>query len=255
MLTRVAEQLRIFTTATSTLEEREAALDELNFLTENLDNANDLPKMGGLAPLVAALQDPASGIRERAAWTLGTCAQNNDSFKKLLMASGGVELLLKMLQEDAVPEVRSKALFCMSGLLRNNKDACDEFTRKSGWLSMIKCFRRGDLNLARKLTFILNNFIQEVPAIKDMLIDRDSVTILLDLLHLDDVDLCEKTLTLLHSIMHQSPRNIKAYKEGGADNRLKELATRLRALPRDHQDSYDNTYVLLAQLQSWLQKN
>lgn len=211
--------------------------------------------MGGLAPLIAALQDPASGIRERAAWTLGTCAQNNDSFKKLLMASGGVELLLKMLQEDAVPEVRSKALFCMSGLLRNNKAACDEFTRKSGWQSMIKCFRRGDLNLARKLTFILNNFMQEVPAIKDMLIDRDSVTILLDLLNLDDVDLCEKTLTLLHSIMHQSPRNIKAYKDGGADDRFKELTTRLRALPRDHQDSYDNIYVLLAQLRSWLQKN
>ena len=250
-----AEQLRIFSAEGSTVQEREAALDELNFLTEAIDNANDLPQLGGLAPLIAALQDPAAGIRERAAWTLGTCSQNNIAFQLQLMASGGVEPLLKLLQEDAVPEVRSKALFCISGLLRNNKEASDEFTRKGGWQAMIKCFRRGDLNLARKLTFILNNFMQHIPAIKELLIERDSVATLLDLLNMDDVDLCEKMLTLLHSTMNQSPRNVKAFKDGGADARLKELEARLRALPADHQDAYDNCYALLRQLQQWLHKS
>eukprot|EP01085_Mycamoeba_gemmipara_P002056 Mycagemm_TRINITY_DN10053_c0_g2::TRINITY_DN10053_c0_g2_i1::g.2056::m.2056 type:complete len:308 gc:universal TRINITY_DN10053_c0_g2_i1:985-62(-) len=252
---KMKELLRVLTTTGATVEERETALEELNFLTETLDNANDLSKLGGLPPLVAALSDPSAGIRQRASWTLGTCVQNNHPFQHLLMQGGGLEPLLKLLQEDPVPEVRSKALFCLSGLLCNNKEGCDEFSRKGGWQAMVRCFRRGDLNLARKLTFILNNFMKQMPAIKDLLIEPESAATILDLLQMDDTDLCEKTLTLLRSIMEQSPRNVKRYKEQGAEKRLQELDTRLRALSKEHQDAYDNCFAILQQLQSWLQKS
>jgi len=66
------------------LEEKEAALEELQFFVEQRENAVDLyhPTIDGLGYILQALQSPFRGIRWRAAWILATMLQNNTNCQK-----------------------------------------------------------------------------------------------------------------------------------------------------------------------------
>ena len=55
----------------------EAVLDELQYLCEEIDRASILHSFKGLAPALHLLSSPIASIRQRAAYLVGTCAQNN----------------------------------------------------------------------------------------------------------------------------------------------------------------------------------
>eukprot|EP00958_Prasinococcus_capsulatus_P020868 scaffold2765_cov328-Prasinococcus_capsulatus_cf.AAC.7 len=64
--------------------ELERALEELLYLVEPIDNANDLHTLGGLVPLITLASHPSPGIRSKAAWVLGVSASNNLQFQTTL---------------------------------------------------------------------------------------------------------------------------------------------------------------------------
>jgi len=234
--------------------EREKALSELQFRCETIDNANDLPKIGGLELVMNCLEDKSPAIKALAIWTLATCVQNNPKFQQILLENKGLEIMLNLLRNDLDAEVRAKALSCLSGTLKHNQAACDSFSKLSGWHSMVDCFKHNDLNLSRKLTFILNNFIHSNPSIKELLMDKDTSKAILGQLSKDDADLIEKTLSLLDGLIDQSPRNAKLFRDTGAKTIIEDLEIRLKSHPADHQDSYDEIYVLLGKLKKYLNK-
>ncbi|KAJ6834705.1 hsp70 nucleotide exchange factor FES1 [Iris pallida] len=63
--------------SSTSLEDRQHALNELLILVESIDNANDLSKLGGYVAVVQELHNSEPGIRTTSAWIIGMASQNN----------------------------------------------------------------------------------------------------------------------------------------------------------------------------------
>ncbi len=226
---KMRDALKRFQDEKSTLEERLDALEELNEHCERIDAANDLSKIGGLKVLLEATKDPSAEIRSNVAFVIGTCAQNNPEFQNVLAEQGGIEALLHLLAATETPQVRGKALFALSGAMRNNLNNCNMCMRLNGFESMTRSLHGTDLAFRRKLTFILNNFVMEVPAIAELLIQKAEVDAILEQLTSDDTDLLFNTLTLLGTLTRSSPRNAKHYKDNGALEKIRAMLARTRS--------------------------
>ena len=102
----------------------------------------DLPKMGGLPPLVALLQpEQPPDLQARAAHVLGTAAANNAPFQQQLLGQhpDALRLLLQLLAAgagagagEAEAEAAAKALYCLAALLRLSAPARAAFYRAAG---------------------------------------------------------------------------------------------------------------------------
>merc|ERR1719218_520077 len=136
-------QVGSFANASITDDDLEGALERLEELVEQVDNAGNLHRMGGLKPLldlgVAGLLvgdvRRSESVRSLALWTLGVAVQNNPPVQADLVDIGGLPSLLQRLPLCAGPsqkpadmkdppagdEYCSKLLFAISGLVKNNQ--------------------------------------------------------------------------------------------------------------------------------------
>uniref|UniRef100_A0A6N2JWX3 Nucleotide exchange factor Fes1 domain-containing protein n=1 Tax=Salix viminalis TaxID=40686 RepID=A0A6N2JWX3_SALVM len=78
--------------SSSSLEDRQRALQELLILVEPLDNANDLNKLGGLAIVIQELNHPDPDTRRLSAWVLGKACHNHP----VILELGALTKLIKM---------------------------------------------------------------------------------------------------------------------------------------------------------------
>lgn len=98
-----------------------AALEELEFYVEDLDNANDFAKIGGLKAMrgVSAAADGDTEVRAAACGVLAACVQNNPELHAAAYDLGLPSLFVELLSgtSSAAP-VRRKALLALSALMR-----------------------------------------------------------------------------------------------------------------------------------------
>ncbi|KAL6068138.1 nucleotide exchange factor sil1, variant 2 [Balamuthia mandrillaris] len=173
---RCAETLR---REDGSVEEKKNALMEIQFLVEDIDNANDLHKVDGLVPVVEHMSHPSATIRAWSAWVLSTVVQNNpiaqqealrhDALPKAisLLASsssasspspsseqqdqqGNAESEVEKKQQEKEDEVqlKMKALSLISALVRHNPIAMRQFVEESNGISLladiIRVYARND---------------------------------------------------------------------------------------------------------------
>jgi len=172
----------------------------LNEIVEFIDNANDLHTLGGFQVVIDLLKHDSSDLRQQAAWVLATCVQNNTKCQKQLLELDGIKILLNMLQTDPNAEVRNKVLLAISGFLKHNPVGCSEFFKLNGLTILANSFSHNNSAYSKKLVFLLNNLLIEMPKLKLLLLDPSVIKSILVLLQSEDLDLLEKTLHLLQSI-------------------------------------------------------
>ncbi|KAI5595501.1 hypothetical protein BDE02_03G143300 [Populus trichocarpa] len=117
--------------SSSSLEDRQRALQELLILVEPLDNANDLNKLGGLAIVIQERNHPDPDIRRLSAWVLGKAYQNNPVVQKQILELGALTKLIKMVKSTSIEEA-IKALYAVSALIRNNLSGQELFYAEAG---------------------------------------------------------------------------------------------------------------------------
>lgn len=110
---------------------REAALDILLDMAGLIDVANDLEALGAILPIMEQLSHPSPQFRAMAANIIGTAAANNPVFSQHATSHGAVPALLARLRGDET-EVRVKALFALSQLVRAPGPALEAFTGGGG---------------------------------------------------------------------------------------------------------------------------
>ncbi|KAK8950915.1 hypothetical protein KSP39_PZI003928 [Platanthera zijinensis] len=115
------------------LEDRQRALNELLILVEDIDNANDLDKLGGLVAVIRELDNSEPEIRITSAWILGTASQNNAPVQNQVLSLGVLVRLMNMAKSSSIEEA-IKALFAISSLIRNNERGQELFYSESGHL-------------------------------------------------------------------------------------------------------------------------
>ncbi|KAJ2687275.1 hsp70 nucleotide exchange factor fes1 [Coemansia spiralis] len=144
------------------LEAREIALDDLEMLVENIDNACNLNPLALWPRLIALYDSPESSIRVGALWVSGTAVQHNPKAQAAFSSHGGVQAALRVFQSDTDTAVRTKALYCLSSAIRANVHGLTEFIAYDGPAVLRQTLASGGSNAERQKTlFLLRSLINE----------------------------------------------------------------------------------------------
>lgn len=144
---------------------RLTALDDLEMLVENIDNANDLEKLGMWEPLQGLLGSPPDDVKVQALWVIGTAMQNNPSAQRAYLALDPLPTLLHSLSSTSSPaHLRSKAIYALSGLLKHHAAALAPFEAGGGWAALRGALSDSDVGVRRKTAFLLNTLLLPSPA-------------------------------------------------------------------------------------------
>ncbi|ORX71939.1 ARM repeat-containing protein [Linderina pennispora] len=146
---------------TQSVDDREIALDNLEMLIENIDNAANLQPLALWPRLVKLLDDPEPSVRTGVLWVMGTAVQHNPKAQKSFGSNSCLKAVLEVLREDTVGEVRAKALYCVSSYVRANVAGLTEFISQGGLLVLLQAIESAATVLGQKTFFLLRALIDE----------------------------------------------------------------------------------------------
>ena len=132
-----AEEMRQFVeileSETLDVQTKTEALEGLQFLLESIDNANDLPKLGGVEALNNMLEQEDVKLRSHAAHALGIAAANNPKFQ-LTMIDRRPEVLRTLMELTKMEDrgLHKKGLYALSALVRNVEEVQELFYAQGG---------------------------------------------------------------------------------------------------------------------------
>ncbi|KAF9239453.1 armadillo-type protein [Melanogaster broomeanus] len=138
---------------------RIAAMDDLEMLVENIDNANDLQKLKMWEPLHGLLSLPSTtdALKVQTLWVIGTALQNNPAAQLSYLSLDPIPTIIACLSSSSNSAgTRSKAMYALSGLLKHNAAAVTKFTDADGWNALRNALEDSDISLRRKTAFVLN---------------------------------------------------------------------------------------------------
>jgi hsp70-interacting protein len=130
-------------------------------LIESIDNANNINSMKMWTPIVSLLTHPQSSppIQHATLWILGTAVQNNDKAQMAVLNYEPLEPILELLNSSSDGEVRSKAMYALSGILKHNPKAVDLFGKANGWAILKGALMDSNVSLRRKAAFLVNTLL------------------------------------------------------------------------------------------------
>ncbi|KAF8596944.1 Fes1-domain-containing protein [Ceratobasidium sp. AG-I] len=141
-------------------DERVEALDDFEMLVEQIDNANNLENMKMWEPLIELTHSPETGVQRHAIWILGTAVQNNSKAQADFLRRDPIPYLLSLLTSGkASGSTRSKVLYCLSGTLKHNARAVEQFDKAGGWEALKHALQDPDISVRRKTAFLLNTLL------------------------------------------------------------------------------------------------
>jgi hypothetical protein len=203
-------------------------LEVLRDLVEQVDNAANLHKMGGLVPLLEMSTSVARGnkVRREAIWSVGVAVSNNPDVQEDLIRLGALETWAKRLttvapegcsltaqDSDGIAdryEFCNKLLFALSALVRNNETiqhTADELGIFD-WMAD-NGIQHTSAKVSKKAMGILDIVVAQNPKLPfmDRLISRQETmgASLLKSVRGTDVDAVEKALRVLQRFLSLRP--------------------------------------------------
>lgn len=168
--TLMKHAMAVISNPEATLENKLTAFDNFEMLIENLDNANNIENLKLWEPLIAVLDSTESELRAFALSVTGTAVQNNEksqnNFAKYDGSLAKVMQIAGNAQEDA--QVRIKAFYTLSSLMRHNKEIYKQFYELDGLKLIAPVLNDANANEKLKLRVMaLLSTIMTVADVKD----------------------------------------------------------------------------------------
>ncbi|CAG8525463.1 9900_t:CDS:10 [Ambispora gerdemannii] len=226
---RMKEAINAIADPDETMENKTIAFDNLEMLVEHVDNANDIEKMNLWPKLISFVSLPDTSLRVQALWVCGTAVQNNLKAQKAFIDQGGLRValdLLKNTNEDA--EVKSKAVYAVSGAIKHYKPALVQFEKEGGYEALLALLQTSDnLPILRKTVFLFNTLVLQNPDvvaknIGEKGLSRQMVKIL-EQYGEQDEDLTHKILTTFLTLLQNSPKSLSPIETSELKKFLPEL--------------------------------
>ncbi|KAG8449455.1 hypothetical protein GDO86_016199 [Hymenochirus boettgeri] len=212
-----------FNTSLSTVAEKVNALYDLEYYVHQVDNAQNLLKLGGLQLLINHLNSTEPLLVEHSAFVIGSALASNPKVQVEAYEAGALQKLLMVLAAEKPVSVKKKTLYALSSMLRQFPYAQQQFM-KLGGLQILKDFFRGknaeslyvrvvtllyDLVMEKMLLYKDNNTqqIQEKQEqykkiqLLEAIIEQGWCPIISDLLRLPENDAREKVLKSISLLM------------------------------------------------------
>lgn len=152
----------------ATVEEKIAALQDLEYYVHQIDNAKDLATIGGLQLIIAGLNDSDDAIRQECAFVLGSAVQSNPHVQVQAVDSGALQLLLQVLSTSQSVPLRKKAMYAISGLLRMFPYAQMKFLELGGLSTFSSLFKGVDPS-------VVTLKVKAVTLLHDLLVEKQDV--------------------------------------------------------------------------------
>eukprot|EP01105_Mastigella_eilhardi_P019317 TRINITY_DN4536_c0_g1_i2.p2 TRINITY_DN4536_c0_g1~~TRINITY_DN4536_c0_g1_i2.p2 ORF type:complete len:250 (+),score=80.99 TRINITY_DN4536_c0_g1_i2:332-1081(+) len=187
------------------------ALEQLVYFVEDVDNANDLPKINGVDPVVEQLKHRAALVRANAAWVLAAVAHNNPEAQNGLLQHGAaVPELLRLLNEEQDSSVMAKVLGAVSAIVANNRTGCERVVQAGAvprLLSLATSTSQGSTaNTQTRALMILKHLVGALPAAKGTACTEASLPALLPCLESASGDVVARTAELLLELANGNPQ-------------------------------------------------
>lgn len=168
--TLMKHAMAVISNPEATLENKLTTFDNFEMLIENLDNANNIENLKLWEPLIAVLDSTESELRAFALSVTGTAVQNNEksqnNFAKYDGSLAKVMQIAGNAQEDA--QVRIKAFYTLSSLMRHNKEIYKQFYELDGLKLIAPVLNDANANEKLKLRVMaLLSTIMTVADVKD----------------------------------------------------------------------------------------
>jgi len=244
VMTQQISQIAAFHNDSISDGDLDIALEQLQELVEQVDNAANLHRMGGLQPLLdlAVGTSRSMATRKLALWTLGVAVQNNPAVQDDLVGLGGLHRLAAQLpkcgsfsgrqggpsppnheveastvSEDPAEQSQycGKLLFAVSGLVKNNAtvQATADSLGVFDWLLQVG-IRQESAAIKKKSLGILDTVLAQnpdTPVLEKVPAHQEEIAASLLLLIHDgkssdvDADMIEKALRLVNRLLSLRP--------------------------------------------------
>lgn len=181
--------------------ESEEALQEISTHVDNIDTANDFYKIGGFCIFRPCLDSAHGSLRWRAADIIADLTQNNPYCQERVLEAGLLPVLLSLVDVDPVQEVRIKALYALSCLIRENDHALEEFGCLQGYSVLLRAMQSHVEKLKIKAAFLLTYICNHQSAVKDELYGMGFVEQLVGLVSEDCQPAMEHILSALQALV------------------------------------------------------
>ncbi|XP_060693006.1 nucleotide exchange factor SIL1 isoform X2 [Hemiscyllium ocellatum] len=151
-----------FNSSGATLEDKVAALYDLEYYVHQVDNAQHLMSIGGLQLVIKALNATEPRIQEHAAFVLGSALSGNPKVQIEAIEAGALQKLLILLATDQPVAMKKKALFAFSSLLRHFPFAQQQFLKLGGLQILGQLFQaKGMESLRLRIMTLLYDMVME----------------------------------------------------------------------------------------------
>ncbi|XP_044931379.1 nucleotide exchange factor SIL1 isoform X1 [Mustela putorius furo] len=151
-----------FNSSSSSLEEKIAALFDLEYYVHQMDNAQDLLSFGGLQVVINGLNSTEPLVKEYAAFVLGAAFSSNPKVQVEAIEGGALQKLLVILATEQPLPAKKKVLFALCSLLRHFPYAQQQFL-KLGGLQVLRSLvqAKGTEMLAVRVVTLLYDLVTE----------------------------------------------------------------------------------------------
>ncbi|KAM7142597.1 nucleotide exchange factor SIL1 isoform 2-T3 [Molossus nigricans] len=151
-----------FNSSNSSLEEKIAALFDLEYYVHQMDNAQDLLSFGGLQVVINGLNSTEPLVKEYAAFVLGAAFSSNPKVQVEAIEGGALQKLLVILATEQPLAAKKKVLFALCSLLRHFPYAQQQFL-KLGGLQVLRSLvqEKGTEVLAVRVVTLLYDLVTE----------------------------------------------------------------------------------------------
>ncbi|GMF51444.1 unnamed protein product [Phytophthora fragariaefolia] len=201
---------------------KDSLLDELLTRIDQIDNAQNFVKMGGLRVMTNVIRGyEHASSRALAAEVCSVVVQNNPFCQDAAVESGLLEVLCALAREDEDVTCRVKALLGISCLVRHHAAAEKRFLGDScKGLELMHQNLEGatDIRLQRKSLFFLRYLIRNTRATADLVLEKDFfIQSAAAFITHEDVDLCESAVEGLAEFALIGPDFMEACKKPELD--------------------------------------
>ncbi|XP_040429043.1 nucleotide exchange factor SIL1 isoform X1 [Cygnus olor] len=155
-----------FNSSASTLDEKVAALYDLEYYVHQVDNAKDFLSMGGLQLVIEGLNSTEPVLKEHAAFVLGAALSSNPKVQVEAIEGGALQKLLVILATEQPQAVKKKALFALCSMLRHFPYAQQQFLKLGGLQVLRGLFRQKGTEAlhVRVVTLLYDLIMEKVPS-------------------------------------------------------------------------------------------
>lgn len=233
-------------------EQRRAALEELQYYVEDLDNATDFTKIGGLPITLQQIKESSDDTtRVWALWLLATAVQNHAQVQDAALTAGALDIATIALTSTSNVAVKQKALLAIIGLVKENKQAQRTFLDNNGVAHLTSLLSHPDPPARMKAAFFLAQLVSANSDAIEKLRSQETLAPLVAMVDDPNDDGREKAVALLTRLVEDAAVRTQCDAlglAGVARDRVRVIAQEVGSGSRSKEEAQEAMGVLMGLL-------